>query len=91
MLENTELDPIYNAKQILKNGDPCPRIYMACGLDDPLLPYARETSQYFASLPNNPFDHIYEEDEGGHTWPYWDEHIRHFIEYLHLSVTTYFC
>ena len=91
ILENTNLDPIYNAKQILKKGLPCPRIYHACGKDDTLVPYARETADYFNNVPGNPFDYVYEEDEGAHTWIYWDEHIKRFIEYLKLPVTTEYC
>ena len=91
ILEGTELDPLYNASNIVKKKLPCPRIYLACGKDDPLLPYARETAAYFKGVPGNPFDFIYDEDEGGHTWPYWDEHIHRFIEYLHLPETKEFC
>lgn len=91
ILEGTELDPLCNAAQIVKNKQPCPRIYLACGKEDPLLPYARETAEYFKMIPGNPFDFVYEEDDGGHTWPYWDEHIQHFIKYLNLPETKEYC
>ena len=91
VLERTELDPLFNAENILKKGLPCPRIYLACGTEDPLHPYAKETAAYFQGLKDNPFDFVYEADEGGHTWPYWDEHIRRFIEYLNLPKTNEYC
>lgn len=91
ILEGTELDPLFQADKILKQKLPCPRLYIACGKDDPLLPYARETSAHFTKMKKNPFDHVYVEDEGGHTWPYWDEHIRQFIEYLNLPMTQEYC
>ena len=84
--ENTYKDPLSCADKILRDGLPCPRIYHACGDQDPLLPSAHKTRDYFASLPGNPFDYRYVEDPGAHTWDFWDTHIKQFIEFLDLPL-----
>ena len=45
-------------------------------------PRAQSTRAFFQSFEGNPFDYICEEDEGAHTWEYWDEHIQHFLKYI---------
>ena len=90
-LEGTRYDSFVCARQTLEAGGPYPRIYHACGLQDHLLPAARETRDFFTAINGNPFDYTYEEDEGSHTWEYWDEHIQHFIQFLHLEKTQDFC
>lgn len=77
-------DPLGCAQKILDERLPCPRIYHACGRDDHLLACAHETRDYFTSLPGNPFDYHYVEDEGSHTWDYWDAHIQDFLRFLNL-------
>ena len=80
----TYKDPLGCADTILKKGLPCPRVFHACGDSDFLLPSAHKTRDYFLSLPGNPFDYTYVEAPGTHTWAFWDEHIRQFIEFLNL-------
>lgn len=75
-----------SADAILREGKPCPRIYHACGSEDPLLPSALETKAFFEAKAGNPFEYTFVEDPGAHTWEFWDVHIRQFIEYLRLPV-----
>lgn len=84
-LEGTEEDVLGNARRIVEEGLPAPRIYHACGTEDFLLQNARDTRDFFQSFPGNPFDYTYDEDPGAHTWEFWDEHIQTFLKYLGLS------
>lgn len=81
-LEGTEEDVFGNAQKIADNGLPAPRIYHAIGKDDFLLKSAHHTRDYFQSLEGNPFDYTYVEDEGSHTWEYWDKHIVEFLKFI---------
>lgn len=83
--EGTYMDPLSQADKILAAGGPFPRIYHTCGSEDSLLVNAHEARDYFQAILGNPFDYVYEEDEGAHTWGYWDEHIRRFLQYLHVE------
>lgn len=80
-VSGTYQDGFSSAKKILDQGLPLPRIYHACGTEDFLLESARATRDFFRGTP---FEYTYVEDPGAHTWDFWDEHIRQFIEFLHL-------
>ena len=82
VLEGSEEDAVGNAKRILAEGKPIPRIYHSTGSEDFLLNAAHFTRDLFTSFEGNPFDYVYEEDPGAHTWEYWDEHIQHFLKYI---------
>ena len=84
-LEGTEEDPFGNARKIVEQGLPAPRIYHSTGASDFLLENAHATRDFFQSIPGNPFDYTYEEDPGAHTWEYWDEHIQHFLRFIGLK------
>ena len=84
-LEGTEEDPFGNARKIVAEGLPAPRIYHSTGASDFLLENAHATRDFFQSIPGNPFDYTYEEDPGAHTWEYWDEHIQHFLKFINLK------
>ena len=81
-LEGSEEDLIGNAKRIIEEGGPIPRIYHSTGSSDFLLDSAHFTRDFFTSFEGNPFDYIYEEDPGAHTWEYWDDHIQRFLAYI---------
>ncbi len=80
--EGTEEDVLGTAQRLVENGGPFPRIYHAIGHDDFLLEAAHHTKTYFESLPGNPFQYTYVEDEGAHTWEYWDAHIQDFLRFI---------
>ena len=86
-LEGTEEDTLGNAKKLVKAGGPFPRIYHACGSEDFLKENAQATRDFFMGFEGNPFDYVYEENPGAHTWEFWDEHIQHFLKYLKLEKT----
>jgi len=83
-IDGTKNDPYFLAKNILKEGRPCPRIFHCCGSEDFLLASAHETRDFFTALPDNPFQYEYLEAPGAHTWKFWDEHIQDFIRFLAL-------
>ncbi len=80
-VSGTYQDGFSSAKKILEQGLPMPRIFHACGTEDFLLESARATRDFFQGTP---FEYTYVEAPGAHTWDFWDEHIRQFIEFLHL-------
>lgn len=84
-LIGTEEDVRGNAERLVKAGGPFPRIYHACGTEDFLLENARDTRDFFQGFEGNPFEYLYEEAPGAHTWEFWDEHIQHFLSFLNLS------
>ena len=86
-LEGTEEDTFGNAEKLVKAGGPFPRIYHACGDQDFVLESAHATRDFFTAIDGNPFEYVYEEDPGAHTWEFWDEHIQHFLKYLNLEKT----
>ena len=86
-LEGTEEDVLGNAKKLVENGGPFPRIYHACGDQDFLLENAHATRDFFTGLKGDPFGYVYEENPGAHTWEFWDEHIQHFLKFLALEKT----
>ncbi len=53
-----------------------PYIYQSCGTEDFLIQNNRE---YLALLNEKKVPHEYREHPGGHTWPFWDEHVREFL------------
>ena len=81
-LEGSEEDVYGNVARLAKDGGPFPRIYHACGKDDFLLAPAHYTRDVFQAIPGNPFDYTYVEDEGAHTWEYWDAHIQDFLRFI---------
>lgn len=59
-----------------------PRIYMACGTEDRLIPHSRT---YRKLLEDNGFDVTYEEGPGNHNWDFWDSYIKKAIDWLPLD------
>ena len=61
---------------------PLPKIFMACGTEDGLLPANRA---YRDLLRADGFDVTYHESAGSHTWDFWDEYIEKAIAWLPLE------
>ncbi len=55
-----------------------PAMRIDCGVDDFLL---KQNRDFHAKLESLHIAHEYEEFPGGHTWKYWDEHIREAIAF----------
>ena len=59
-----------------------PEIYLACGIEDDLLPVSR---MYRGLMRDAGFDVTYFEGPGGHNWDFWDEQIKRVIDWLPLD------
>ena len=59
-----------------------PKIYIACGTEDSLLPHSRTFSKL---LKSKGFPVTYEEGPGGHEWDFWDSYIKKVLEWLPLE------
>ena len=59
-----------------------PKMYLACGMEDDLLPASR---LYRQLLTGAGFDVTYFEGPGGHNWDFWDDQIKRVIDWLPLD------
>lgn len=57
---------------ILRYQDDLPPIRFDCGREDLLIAYNRNLHK---ELETHQISHVYEEFEGGHEWPYWENHV----------------
>jgi S-formylglutathione hydrolase FrmB len=72
-----DADVALHARRLVESESPRPVISFDCGIDDELIEYNRELHQTMDELG---LDHHYSEHPGGHTWAYWDEHVREALE-----------
>ena len=79
---NSDVNPRWLLKQLPQEK---PQVYLACGLQDDLLPGAR---LYHKLLAEAKVEHHYVEDPGKHDWDYWDHHIRLALKWLPLDDRT---
>ncbi len=78
----TDKNPFVAMNDLIREGRPKPKIYMACGTEDSLL----EASRYYHTLlEDNGFSVTYEEEPGGHEWDFWDRQIKKVLDWLPLS------
>ena len=64
---------------IKKHQDHLPAIRFDCGIGDHLLEANRTLHREMSALKIN---HIYEEFEGGHEWPYWQKHLEKTLRFF---------
>lgn len=84
-LLNSDKDPKYLVRQIVKEGKKLPAIYMACGLSDSLLCVNRDMAAF---LKENGADITFEQGPGAHEWDFWDRYIKKAIDWLPLEKGT---
>ena len=73
------MDPTYLVRKIKEENIDFPKFYMACGLQDGLLP---KSDEFAAFLKENGIDVTYETGPGAHEWDFWDRYIEKAIEWL---------
>ena len=78
-VKNSDLNPRWLIEHI--RGEK-PGVYLACGLQDELLPGSRVHRKL---LKDAGFQVHYVEDEGNHDWDYWDRHIKLALDWLPLD------
>ena len=76
---DSDRNPKYLVRQLKKEGRPIPRIYMACGDADSLLPANQGMAAF---LKEQGADVTFEVGPGAHEWDFWDTYIRRAIEWL---------
>ena len=76
---DSDRNPKYLVRQLKKEGRPIPRIYMACGDADSLLPVNQDMAAF---LKEQGADVTFEVGPGAHEWDFWDTYIRKAIEWL---------
>jgi S-formylglutathione hydrolase FrmB len=77
----TDMNPRVAFEEMLKAKRLVPKFYMACGLQDDLLP-ANEDFRDF--LKANGAEVTWDEDDYGHDWDFWDLQIKKVLEWLPL-------
>ena len=68
----SDTNPEFQYRRLKAAGGPLPRIYLACGTEDALLP-ANRTFRDFLEAEGAACR--FEEGPGGHTWQFWNEYI----------------
>lgn len=78
-VEGSANDLMHLARQVVASGQPQPRLYQCCGLDDPLYDNNVQARDAFRSLG---LELTYEEGPGAHEWGYWDQQIQRVLAWL---------
>lgn len=78
-LLESDKNPKWIARELKKTNRKLPRIYIACGNQDGLLPVNREMAEF---LRERGFDVSFEIGPGAHEWDFWDAYIKKGIEWL---------
>ena len=80
--ENSNNDYWSLARKVAGKKELMPKIYMACGLQDGLLPCNRSYHEFLESLN---YDVTYQEENGNHEWDFWDRQLYRFLDFLPLE------
>lgn len=78
-LLTSDMNPRYLAEKAREAGKQLPRVYMACGDRDSLLPANRDCVRFFREQG---MDVTFEVGPGGHEWNFWDTYIEKAIAWL---------
>ena len=81
-IQDCEINPEWIAGNMKEDGIPFPHMYLACGLDDPLLSPNRKFRDTMRELG---VDVTYEEGPGAHEWDFWNRYIKKVLEWLPLD------
>lgn len=81
-IAGSEDDLLENARRVVREGKPVPRVFHSTGEQDRIMWVSHRTRDFFQSFEGNPFQYVYEEHPGGHTWQYWDLHIQRFLQFI---------
>lgn len=78
-IHHTENDVLYSFSQLKEKNVPAPKLFQACGTEDPL--YQMNVGVRDA-LKAAGADLTWQEGPGAHEWDFWDQHIREVIKWL---------
>ena len=79
---NSDKNPLVLLDMLKKEGKELPKLYLACGLQDPLLGASRKYRDAFLQAGA---DLTYVEEPGGHEWDFWDRQIKCVVDWLPLD------
>lgn len=74
-----ESDIYYLTSKALKEGKNIPKLYIYCGKNDSLY---NVNIRYKDFAINNDVDLIFKDDDGNHSFKYWDEQLKMFLEFI---------
>lgn len=80
-VEESDYNPRWLANNLAAGGADLPEIYLACGMEDPLIKDSRRLRDELRSAGMRV---TYEEGPGNHEWDFWDRYIRRVIDWLPL-------
>ncbi|MGI6715872.1 MAG: alpha/beta hydrolase [Eubacteriales bacterium] len=69
----------YAAERLVAENRTKPGIYLVCGTEDHHIDCNRRLNETLSGMG---FDVTYKEGPGGHTWEFWDEEIKHILDWL---------
>ena len=86
-IKDTPYSIRYLARRVSEERELKPRIYHACGSEDPWLDLNLLVKETMEELNDPAFDYVYDQIDGlAHEWKFWDEEIRRFLKYLRKDV-----
>ena len=77
---NPEHDVLLNARNIIKEGKPVPRIFHAVGSEDHAYPVGLGLKAFFEEFEGNPFQYEFHTEPGGHSNEFRDKWIKEFLD-----------
>lgn len=78
-IHHTDSDLLYSYHQQKTAGKQMPRLFQACGTEDPLYPMNAGVRE---ALKAEDADLTWQEEHGAHEWNFWDRNIRRVIDWL---------
>ena len=78
-LEGTEHDLFALTEKNHREETPFPKLYLWCGLEDPLIEINRTYDQF---LTDRKIPHSFESSQGNHSWEWWDLHIQGALDWI---------
>lgn len=81
-LKGTEYDTLMFISKNVEEHKPLPKVFHAVGTSDHAYPVGLGLKEFMESFPGNPYRYEFHEEEGAHTWEFWDKWIKRFIEEL---------
>lgn len=78
----SDLNPKNLVETLLKDNIEIPKIYMACGNQDSLLPVNQDFADF---LEQHNIEHTFVIGDGNHEWDFWDTYILKALEWLPLE------
>lgn len=75
------LNPVVAAREMFREKKDIPRFYMACGRQDDLMKVNEDFRDF---LREQGADVVWDEEDAGHDWVFWDSQIRKVLDWLPL-------